>query len=98
MKQICDKFQKESNINKINITFHVTSIYNSTLIEAFSKMFQDMMQQNKSLSVLIEKLTDSYNFEKAFLFDVFNKIYLAMDNSPNASQNYESVLILLMSF
>ena len=43
MKQICDKFQKESNINEINITFHVTSIYNSTLIEAFSKMFQDMM-------------------------------------------------------
>ena len=89
VKQICDKFQKESNINEINISFHVTSIYNSTLFEAFSKMFQDMMPQNKSLSILIEKLTDSCNFEKAFLFDVFNKIYLAMDNSPNASQNYE---------
>ena len=89
MKQICDKFQKESNINEINISFHVTSIYNSTLFEAFSKMFQEMMPQNRSLSNLIEKLTDSCNFEKAFLFDVFNKIYLAMDNCPNASQNYE---------
>ena len=89
MKQICDKFQKESNIEEIPISFHVTSIYNSTLFEAFSKLFQDMMPQNKSLSALIEKLTDNCNFEKAFLFDVFNKIYLAMDNSPNASQNYE---------
>lgn len=52
-------------------------------------MFQEMMPQNRSLSNLIEKLTDSCNFEKAFLFDVFNKIYLAMDNCPNASQNYE---------
>ena len=89
MKQMCEKFQKESSIDEIPISFHVTSIYNSTLFEAFSKMFQEMMPQNKSLSSLIEKLTDSCNFEKAFLFDVFNKIYLAMDNSPNASQNYE---------
>ena len=89
MKKMCEKFQKESNIEEIKISFHVTSIYNSTLFEAFSKMFQDMMPQNKCLSHLIEKLTDVCGFEKAFLFDVFNKIYLAMDFSPNASQNYE---------
>ena len=89
IKQICDKFKKESNINQIIVSFHVTSIYNSTLFEAFSKMVQEMMPQNRALSNLIEKLTNSCNFEKVFLFDVFNKIYLAMDSCPNASQDYE---------
>ena len=35
MKKMCEKFQKESNIEEIKISFHVTSIYNSTLFEAF---------------------------------------------------------------
>ena len=89
IKQICEKFQKESNIDEIAISFHVTSIYNSTLFEAFSKIFHEMMPQNKSLTALIENLTNNCGFEKAFLFDVFNKIYLAMDDCPNESQNYE---------
>ena len=89
IRQICNQYQKDANIDEINTNFYVTSIYNSTLFEAFSKIFQNMMPQNKNLSNLIERLTDNCNFEKAFLFDVFNKIYLAVDSSPNESQNYE---------
>ena len=89
IKQMCTQFQNDSNLDDININFYVTSIYNSTLFEAFSKIFQNMMPQNRNLSTLIDHLTDSCGFEKTYLFDVFNKIYLAVDSSPNESQTYE---------
>ena len=89
MKQMCSQYQKDIGIDEINLNFYVTSIYNSTLFEAFSKIFQNMMPQNKNLSNLIDHLADSCGFEKAYLFDVFNKIYLAVDSSPNESQTYE---------
>ena len=41
------------------------------------------------MSNLIDHLADSCGFEKAYLFDVFNKVYLAVDSSPNESQSYE---------
>jgi len=89
MKQMCTQYQKDEGLDEINLNFFVTSIYNSTLFEAFSKIFQNMMPQNKNLSILIDHLCDSCGFEKTYLFDVFNKIYLAVDSSPNESQNYE---------
>ena len=89
MKQMCTQFQKDSNIDEINLNFFVTSIYNSSLFEAFSKIFQIMMPQNRNLSTLIDHLVDKCGFEKAYLFDVFNKIYLAVDSSPLESQTYE---------
>ena len=89
MKQMCTQFEKDNSLGEINLNFYVTSIYNSTLFEAFSKIFQNKMAQNKNLSNLIDHLADSCGFEKAYLFDVFNKIYLAVDSSPNESQTYE---------
>ena len=89
MKQMCNQFQMDSKIEEININFNITSIYNSSLFEAFSKIFQNMMPQNRNLSTLIDNLSDSCGFEKAYLFDVFNKIYLAVNSSPIESQTYE---------
>ena len=48
-----------------------------------------MMQQNNLLSNLLDHLTLNCRFEKAYLFDVFNKIYLAIDSSPMEAQTYE---------
>ena len=47
------------------------------------------MPQNKNLSLLLDDLTNYSSFEKAYLFDVFNKIYLAVDSSPKETQTYE---------
>ena len=89
-KQMLTQYQKEASLKEIVTNFYVTSIYNSTLFETFSKIFQNMMPQNKILSILIDELTNSCRFEKAYLFDVFNKIYLAVDTSPTESpQTYE---------
>ena len=80
---------KEANLSDINISYFATSIYNSTLFEAFSKIFQNILPQNRNLSSLIDHLANTCGFEKAFLFDVFNKIYLASDSSQNEAQSYE---------
>lgn len=84
VEQIC----KEANLSDLKVSYFATSIYNSSLFEAFSKIFQNI-PQNKNLSALIDHLANSCGLEKAFLFDVFNKIYLASDSSPNGAQSYE---------
>lgn len=69
--------------------FHATCIYDHSLFEAFSKIFQKLMPQNGFLSSLLENLSTYCKFEKAYLFDVYNKIYLAIDASPMEEQFYE---------
>ena len=78
-------YQKKENLKEITLNFYVTSIYNSTLFKIFYKIFQNMIAQNKILSILIDELTNSCRFEKAYLFDVSNKIYLAVFTSPTES-------------
>ena len=84
VEQIC----KEANLSDLKVSYFGTSIYNSSLFEAFSKIFQ-YVPQNRNLSALIDHLANTCGFEKAFLFDVFNKICLASDSSPNGAQSYE---------
>ena len=84
VEQIC----KEANLSDLKVSYFATSIYNSSLFEAFSKIFQ-YIPQNRNLSALIDHLANTCGFEKAFLFDVFNKICLASDSSPNGAQSYE---------
>ena len=87
-----------SNINKILSDIHMqntatvykTSIYDHSLFEAFSRIFQKLMPQNGVFSKLIDNLTQFCKFEKAYLFDVTNKIYIAIDNSPTDEQLYET--------
>lgn len=73
----------------MNVGFYSTSIYDHSLFEAFSKIFQKIMPQNGLLSSLLDNLSTSCRFEKAYLFDVYNKIYLAIDSSPMEEQFYE---------
>ena len=88
-KNLLSNHQKKLNSEEINLTFYLTSIYNSTLFEAFSRIFQDLLPQNKNLSSLIEILSHNCGFLKAYLFDVFNKVYLAIDDNPIDSDIYK---------
>jgi Ras-related GTP-binding protein C/D len=84
IKEILDELRIE-----INVGFYSTSIYDHSLFEAFSKIFQKILPQNGFLSSLLDNLSTSCRFEKAYLFDVYNKIYLAIDSSPMEEQFYE---------
>ena len=48
------------------------------------------MPQNSLFSKLLDNLTLSCRFEKAYLFDVSNKIYIGIDSSPIDEQLYET--------
>lgn len=99
-------------------SFYLTSIYDHSIFEAFSKVVQKLIPQLPTLenllnifisvccfilslcytkeSVLLIPVLISVlcvlqhsGIEKAFLFDVVSKIYIATDSSPVDMQSYE---------
>lgn len=103
------------------LSFYLTSIYDHSIFEAFSKVVQKLIPQlptlenllNIFISVRCFLLFTLFNYikkclfltfsnkclffnvlqhsgiEKAFLFDVVSKIYIATDSSPVDMQSYE---------
>lgn len=99
----------ENGEENILLSFYLTSIYDHSIFEAFSKVVQKLIPQmpilenllNVYISVLIKFPTFFYKdsnlglffqnsgIEKAFLFDVVSKIFIATDSSPVDMQSYE---------
>lgn len=73
----------------IHLSFHLTSIYDHSIFEAFSKVVQKLIPQLPTLENLLNILITNSGIEKAFLFDVVSKIYVATDSSPVDMQSYE---------
>jgi len=71
------------------VTFHLTSIYNHSIFEAFSKVIQKLIPRLGQLEALLTSLCRTCRFEKAYLFDVLSKIYIATDNAPADMASYE---------
>lgn len=78
----------EANI-PIRPVFYMTSIYDHSVFEAFSKIVQKLISQLALLERLLDGLIASCRMEKAFLFDVASKIYVATDSNPVDMQTYE---------
>lgn len=95
-------------------SFYLTSIYDHSIFEAFSKVVQKLIPQLPTLENLLNIFISVCSFislsllcvfvslplntrhvlqhsgiEKAFLFDVVSKIYIATDSSPVDMQSYE---------
>ncbi|KAK3925618.1 Ras-related GTP-binding protein C [Frankliniella fusca] len=79
----------ESGQEQIHLSFHLTSIYDHSIFEAFSKVVQKLIPQLPTLENLLNILISNSAIEKAFLFDVVSKIYIATDFSPVDMQSYE---------
>lgn len=71
------------------VTYHLTSIYDHSIFEAFSKAIQKLIPQLPTLENLLNLLVSNCHMEKAFLFDVLSKIYIATDTSPVDTPSYE---------
>ncbi|TRY85945.1 hypothetical protein DNTS_032711 [Danionella cerebrum] len=69
--------------------FYLTSIYDHSIFEAFSKVVQKLIPQLPTLENLLNIFISNSGIEKAFLFDVVSKIYIATDSSPVDMQSYE---------
>ncbi len=71
------------------ISYHLTSIYDHSIFEAFSKVCQKLITQLPALEGLLNLLCANCHMDKAFLFDVLSKIYIATDTSPVDMRSYE---------
>jgi len=74
--------QEDSTNGEIHMSFYLTSIYDHTIFEAFSKVIQKLIPQMPTLENLLDILILNCRMEKAFLIDVVSKIYVATDSSP----------------
>uniref|UniRef100_A0A1B6M7G7 Ras-related GTP-binding protein n=1 Tax=Graphocephala atropunctata TaxID=36148 RepID=A0A1B6M7G7_9HEMI len=79
----------DSGFDQILLSFYLTSIYDHSIFEAFSKVVQKLIPQLPTLENLLNILISNSAIEKAFLFDVVSKIYIATDSSPVDMQSYE---------
>lgn len=84
MKRECFPFHSVTNTLYLQ-----TSIYDYSIFEGFSKVVQKLIPQLPTLENLLNVFISNSNAEKAFLFDVFSKIYIATDSSPVDMQSYE---------
>eukprot|EP00039_Didymoeca_costata_P029223 m.23708 g.23708 ORF g.23708 m.23708 type:complete len:352 (-) comp7533_c0_seq2:5060-6115(-) len=80
---------EHAGIPDIHLSFHLTSIYDHSIFEAFSKVVQKLIRQLPTLENLLNVFNTSSGIEKSFLFDVVSKIYIATDSSPVDMQYYE---------
>jgi Ras-related GTP-binding protein C/D len=71
------------------VNYYMTSIYDLSIFEAFSKVIQKLIPQLPTLESLLNILTANTGMEKAYLFDVLSKIYIASDASPVDMASYE---------
>ncbi|CAJ0832115.1 10082_t:CDS:10, partial [Entrophospora sp. SA101] len=76
-------------LENVPINFYLTSIYDHSIFEAFSKVVQKLILQLPTLENLLNILCANSGIEKAFLFDINSKIYVATDSSPVDIQSYE---------
>jgi len=88
MQRIQDELS-DHGVENAPINFHLTSIYNHSIFEAFSKVIQKLIPHLPTLEALLNNLCRASGFEKAYLFDVLSKIYIATDSSPVDMPSYE---------
>ncbi|CAL1294380.1 unnamed protein product [Larinioides sclopetarius] len=79
----------DAGLENVNLSFHLTSIYDDSIFEAFSKVVQKLIPQLLALENLLNIFITNSAIEKAFLFDIISKIYIATDSTPVDMQSYE---------
>ena len=86
--QLYEELQ-DQELQDLPVSYYLTSIYDHSVFEAFSKVVQKLIPQLPFLENLLDSLLSSSVIEKAFLFDVVSKLYLATDSNPVDMQTYE---------
>ena len=75
--------------DSVPISYHLTSIYDHSVFEAFSRVVQKLIPQLPTLENLLNVLVSTCAMEKAYLFDVASKLYISTDSSPVDMQSVE---------
>ena len=73
---------KDERLSETHLGFQLTSIYDHSIFEAFSKVIQKLVKNLPMLENLLNVLCSNSGIDKVFLVDVASKIYIATDSSP----------------
>ncbi|PVV00314.1 hypothetical protein BB560_005312 [Smittium megazygosporum] len=71
------------------VQFHETSIYNKSIYEAMSRVSNKLIPNSNILENILTSLCYKSNLDKAYLFDIENKLFIATDSFPYASQYHQ---------
>ncbi|KAG6813967.1 hypothetical protein H0H92_005222 [Tricholoma furcatifolium] len=72
----------------VQLNFHLTSVYDHTLHEAFSKVLHKLIDSLPFLEDLLNVFCANSQSTKAFLFDTNSRLYIATDASPVDSATF----------
>ena len=89
------QFDKTLNIDEFKKNFFITSIYDSSLYEAFSSILQNIIPQNQNFSFLIDLVCKNCNIDYAYLFDINNRFCLAYSSSLKKVNMFEICLNMI---
>lgn len=91
MQQVTDELADAGVMpDSVPISYHLTSIYDHSVFEAFSRVVQKLIPQlQPTLENLLNVLVSTCAMEKAYLFDVASKLYISTDSSPVDMQSVE---------
>jgi len=78
-----------SDLSSLDVHYYLTSIYDHSVFSSFSKVAQKLVPALPTISSLMNVLVDRCGMEKAFLFDVASKLYIATDSRPVDAAGYE---------
>lgn len=79
----------ELGLDGAQVSFYLTSIFDHSIYEAFSRIVQKLIPELSFLENMLDNLTQHSKIEKAFLFDINSKIYVSTDSNPVDIQMYE---------
>ena len=91
MQQVSDELADAGFLSHdaVPISYHLTSIYDHSVFEAFSRVVQRLIPELPTLEHLLNVLVSTCSMEKAYLFDVASKLYISTDSSPVDMQSVE---------
>ncbi|KAJ8585896.1 hypothetical protein M405DRAFT_935728 [Rhizopogon salebrosus TDB-379] len=82
-ERVMDRLLDESpEFEQFPLNFHLTSIYDHSLREAFSRVLHKLIDSLPYLEDLLNVFCSNTASPKAFLFDTSSKIHVATDTSP----------------
>ncbi len=87
-QRVGDELNDAGYINP-NVSYHLTSIYDYSIFEAFSKVIQKLIPNLDTLENIMDILVNNSGMSKAYLFDILSKIYVASDTRPIDMEVYE---------
>ncbi|KAG5716905.1 Ras-related GTP-binding protein D [Termitomyces sp. T112] len=73
---------------QVQLNFHLTSVYDHSLHEAFSKVLHKLIDSLPYLEDLLNVFCANSQSPKAFLFDTSSRLYIATDASPVDSATF----------